>query len=312
MRTEGTSIVAALVLHAGVILVARAMPPLSSLVEQNRRPVDTIEILTLPPSVPAPEPREMPVAPEAPRPQEPQRPEPQASVEPRAVPRNPGPQAPATAEPVNPPPTPAPKTQFDQLPDEHPPGTVLGVPGLGGPAAWAMPGVIPGPSGPPPPAPTVAPAARAVPRNIATKVLNDELAKNDKALGLDLPMAGTMSSAVRTAVQSSEIPAGTQGTIECRVSPGGAVSGCRLVGSNGGSSAGWSAAVRAAGAVAGAALSGRYASGAVVTISVSITNTPPAGGKGGLQGAGASFDLANIGAHATRMVRTSHRVVAAR
>lgn len=300
----------ALAIHAGALLVARAMPPLSKLLDKDQRPIDTIEIVTLPPSVPVTEPKEAPEAPRTVEPQE-RRASPDAPVDPRVV-RAPSPQAHATAEPVNPPPTSPntpPKTQFDQLPDDRPPGTVLGVPGLGGPAAWAMPGVIT-PGGPPPPAPTVAPAARAVPRDIATKVLNDELAKNDKALGLDLPLAGSMSTAVRTAVQSSDISAGTQGTIECRVSPGGAVSGCRLVGSNGGSAAGWNAAVRAAGAVAGAALSGRYASGAVVTISVSISNTPPAGSKGGLQGAGASFDLANIGAHATRMVRTSHRVVA--
>jgi hypothetical protein len=311
VRSESVSIVVALALHVGVFAVARAMPPLSSLLQRDRRELDTIEIVELPPSKPVAVIQDAP-RPEAPRPLDPVEPRPDAHVAPRIAPEPTGPQAPTTAEPVNPPPPSATEkpTQWDHPPEDRPPG-VLGVPGLGGPAAWAMPGVLPGATGPAPPAPTVAPAARPIDRHVATRILNEELAKKDKKLGLDLPVAGSMSSAVRTAVQGSELPAGVQASIQCRVSPNGAVTGCRLVGSNGGGAAAWAQAVRAAGSVAGAALRGRYASGAVVTISVSISNTSPSGSKGGLQGAGANFDLSNIGAHTTRLVRTSHSVAAA-
>jgi hypothetical protein len=90
------------------------------------------------------------------------------------------------------------------------------------------------------------------------------------------------------------------------------VTGCKVVGNNGGSPGAWDAAARAAMGVAGAALTGQYQNGAVVTIDVSVSQGPPAGSNGGLSGAGANFDLANIGAHATRNVRATHRVVAAR
>ncbi|APR84680.1 Hypothetical protein A7982_10029 [Minicystis rosea] len=314
MRTEGTSILAALAIHAGVLLVARTMPPLSLLTERDRKKVDEIEIVDIqaPPKVEAVP--EAPPNPDAPRPPEPDRTPPEARVAARTAPAiNPGPQAATTAEPQNPPPAPSATStnKFDDLPPEQR-GGVLGVPvpGMNGPV-WSMPGVLPGPATAAP-APTVAPAPRPVDKDIAGIVIRDAMAKKDKDIGLDLPMAGSMSSAVRTAVYNTELAAGTKGSIECRVSAAGRVSGCRLVGSNGGSVGAWNQAVQAATAVAGGALSGQYASGAVVTIDISITQGPPSGSSGGLKGAGATFDVSNIGAHVTRSVRTSHRVVAAR
>ncbi|MFT3766681.1 MAG: hypothetical protein QM820_14375 [Minicystis sp.] len=314
MRTEGTSILLALAIHAGVLIVARALPPLSLLIERDRKALDTIEIVDLGPP-PKPEPMVQPEAPppDAPRPPEPDRPQPEARVAARTVPSVPGPQVPSTAEPQNPPPqTPqAPQTKFDELPDDRK-GGILGipVPGLNGPA-WAMPGVLPGPATAAP-APTVAPAPRPVDKDIAGIVIRDAMAKKDKDLGIDLVVAGSMSSAVRTAVQSTELAAGTRGSIECRVSASGRVTGCRLVGSNGGAPGAWDTAVRAASGMSGPALTGQYAGGAVVTIEVAVSQGPPSGKSGGINGAGANFDLSNIGAHATRSVRTSHRVVAAR
>lgn len=312
MRTEGYSILAALAFHAGVLLVARAMPPLSLLVERDRKPLDTIDI-ELPPSQPVEpiEAREAPVNPEAPRPTEPQ------PAEARVAARSVAPSPPTTVEPppeANPAPTSTQKkpTQFDELPPEQQGVlTVPGVPGLGAPV-WSMPGGMPIESGRPPPAPTVAPAPRVVDRHIGDKVLGDELAKKDKEIGLDLPVAGSMASAVRSAVMGTELPAGTKGSIQCRVGSNGRVSGCRVVGSNGGSSGAWSVAVSAAQSVAGAALTGQYANGAVVTIDINVSQGPPAGAKGGFTGSGASFDLSNLGAHATRQVRATHRVMAVR
>lgn len=315
MRTEGLSILAALAIHAGVFLVARAMPPLADLVARDRRPIDTIDIVELPPSQPVVAKIEE-TAPEAPRPPEAEAPRPEARPIARGeTPPTTGPRAPSNVEPPpeNTPPTPSPKptTQWDELPPEQRGGVLgaNGVPGVGGPA-WAIPGVVEGPARAPA-APTVAPAPRPVDKDIAGKVLRTELAAKDKEIGLDLPLAGTMASAARAVVASSELPAGTKGSIQCTVSPSGRVSNCRLLASNNASGA-WDGVVRAAASVAGAALPAQYASGAVVTIDLSVANTPPAGGKGGLSGAGASFDISNIGAHATRQVRVSHRVVAAR
>lgn len=315
MRTEGTSILAALAIHAGVLLVARAMPPLADLVERTRRPLDTIDIVDIEPTKPAAvaarEPAPQPDTP-APQPVEPDRASPQAEARVARV------DAPAAANTPPPDQTPEPAptqkkpTQFDELPPDQ--GGILavpGVPGIGTPV-WQVPGGMPAAGGPPPPAPTVAPAPRPIDRQAGTRILNAELAKKDKDLGLDLPVAGSMKSAVSRAVMGTDLPAGTKGSIECRVSAGGRVSGCRLVGSNGGSAGSWNAAVSAAGAIAGGPLPERYAGGAVVTIDVSIVDTPPAGSKGGFTGTGASFDISNVGAHAQRQVRAVHRVVAAR
>lgn len=318
MRTEGYSILAALAVHAGILVVARAMPPLSLLAERTRRPLDTIDIVELPPTKPVASveaAREAPIAPDVPRPKsEADRPQPEA----HAAARNVAPVPSSTAD-LPPDPNPAPSStqkkpsQFSDLPPEQ--GGVLtvpGVPGLGGPPVWSMPGGMPVTGGPPPPAPTVAPAPRPVDKDIAGIVLRGEMAKKDKDIGLDLPVAGSMKSAVQRAVMGTELPTGTKGSIVCRVSPNGRVSGCNVVGSNGGSPAAWAAALSAAQSVAGSSLSGQYANGAIVTIDVSVSQALPAGSKGGFTGSGASFDLSNLGAHATRQVRATHRVVAAR
>ena len=315
MRNEGLFILAALGIHAGVLLLGRAMPSLSEAIARVQRPIDIIEIVELPRVEPIPFEAPQEPSPDAPR-------SPDAPADPQAIARNsqptqgptpPGPAAPEPSAASTASPDARPRTQFDDLPDER--QGVLGLPGsLSGPGspAWSMPGVLTGPGSAPRPAPTVAPAARPVDRDIAGKVIRDAKASRDKDIGLDLPVAGSMASAVRTAVQGNDLAAGTRGSIECRVSANGKVSGCRLAGSNGGSPDAWGSAVRAANAISGGALSGQYANGAVVTIDVTVSNTPPAGGNGGFKGAGVDFDISNIGAHATRLVRITHRVVAAR
>jgi hypothetical protein len=313
VRNEGLFILVALGIHAGVLLVGRAMPSLADAFVQARKPLETIDIIELPRVAPVCEVPEA-VSPDAPRSPDAPSPEPSTAARNTQPSPGPGPQPSAGPEPNAPPnPDARPRTQFDDLPDER--QGVLGLPGgLTGPGspAWSMPGVLTGPGSAPRPAPTVAPAARPVDRDIAGKVIRDAMASRDKDIGLDLPVAGSMASAVRTAVQGNDLPAGTRGSIECRVSAGGKVSGCRVAGSNGGSPDAWASAVRAAHAISGGALNGQYAAGAVVTIDVSVSNTPPAGGNGGFKGAGVDFDISNIGAHATRLVRISHRVVAAR
>lgn len=302
----------ALALHAGTLLIGRAMPH-PTVASLGTRYIETIEVAVDP--LPPDEPREAPPAANV---EEPRVPEADRASQPEArlLPRDVrAPVAPSTAEPpAAQGPQPGAPQPWDALPDDRRQGGILGVPGvpgLGGPA-WAMPGVFDGPAAAPKAAPTVAPAPRPVDRDIAGVVVREAMATRDKDIGIDLPVAGTLASAVRTAVQGSNMPSGSRGSIECRVGPNGVVSGCRVLSSMGGAPDSWAAAVRAAKAVAAGGLPSRYARGAIVTVDVSVNDSPPAGSKGGFTGLGASFDLSNIGAHATRQVRISHRVVAAR
>ncbi|MBK8251114.1 MAG: hypothetical protein IPK82_00395 [Polyangiaceae bacterium] len=192
------------------------------------------------------------------------------------------------------------------------PGTGLGGLGIGGPA-WAVPGVVPDMGGPPP-APTAAPKSTVDPK-IATKVLFDAMKEKDKSLGIDLPAAGTVASSVRSAVQATDTPPESRATFEVKLSPTGQVLSVRVTSSSGGSTDVWARAAKQV----QAALSGRalgmtstYAKGAVVYVNVQSVLTLPDGTKSAItqKGAGATFDLANIGAHMQRSVRSSFSVVA--
>jgi hypothetical protein len=224
--------------------------------------------------------------------------EPQPGGEPGVVPA-PGPAATGTSEYT----TPAPMVQT---------GPMGGVPGLGGPA-WSIPGVVPD-MGRPAPAPTTAPKATVDPK-VATKVLTEAVKEKDKALGLDLPAAGTIASSVRSAVQATDTPPESRASFEVKLSPTGQVLSVRVTSMSGGSTEVW----KRAEAAVKAALSGRtlgvtaaYQKGAIVHVSVTSALTLPDGTKSAIQrkGVGATFDVANIGAHMQRVVKTSFSVVA--
>ncbi len=312
MRTEGWCILAALALHVGVVLVARGMPPLALLTDADQRELRVIDI-DLTPTAAAVE------LPEQPQPTNLEPPTPEverAGISRGAVPSGvpqgvPNPEA--TAEPnANPAPGSTPKSSFDTLPPGEDPRGVLGlqgVPGLGSPV-WGMPGVLQAP-GAAPPAPTVAPAPRQVDRDIAGQVLRDALSSRDKDMGIDLPAGGTISSAVSNAVRSSEVPNNSRGTIVCTIGPSGSLLDCKVLSMTSGTSDQWNRAAQAAqAALAGVALglTGAYAKGAIVTLNVTSSDSPPAGSKGGFTGTGASFDVSNIGAHNTRKVRAAYSV----
>lgn len=221
--------------------------------------------------------------------------EPQPDVQPA-----PGPAPTGTSEYT----TPAPMVQTG-------PGTGLPGLGVGGPA-WSMPGVIPD-MGRPAPAPTTAPKATVDPQ-IATKVLTDVMKEKDKALGLDLPAAGTVASSVASAVRSTNTPSEGRASFEVKLSPTGQVLSVRVTSSTGGSAGDWAAAAAAVKAsLAGRALgmTAAYAKGAMIYINVTSALTLPDGSKSAIKrdGAGATFDVANIGAHRQRVVKRSYSVV---
>jgi len=315
VRTEGLSILAALALHVGVVLVARGMPPLTLLSSADRQDLRVIDI-----DIPATPAVEMQV-PQLPQNLEPPTPRPDDHTPVgRGGSAYPGPQAlpnpESTAEPsANPAPASTEKPRFDALPSDDPRGVLglQGVPGLGSPV-WGMPGVLQAP-GAAPPAPTVAPAPRQVDRDIAGQVIREALTTRDKDMGIDQVAGGSVASAVRVAVQGSDVPLVAHGRIECRIGAAGNVIGCRAVSMNGGDADQWNRAAQAAqAALAGRALTltGDFTNGATVTVDVTSNNQPPAGSKGGFSGTGASFDISNIGGHNTRHVRTSFSVSAAR
>lgn len=255
---------------------------------------------------------ESPRTTEAPLPRAEQRPAAVSNIDPGPVPTGapsieptgapdvqpaPGPAATGTSEYT----TPAPMVQTG-------PGT--GLPGLGGPA-WSMPGVIPD-MGRPAPAPTTSPRATFDPQR-ATKVLTDVLKEKDKEIGLDLPAAGTVASTVASVVRSTNTPTEGRATFEVKLSPTGQVLSVRVTSSTGGSAGDWAAAAAAVKAsLAGRALgmTAAYAKGAMIHINVTSALTLPDGSKSAItqKGAGATFDVSNIGAHMQRVVKRSYSV----
>jgi len=187
----------------------------------------------------------------------------------------------------------------------------LGSPfGFGAGPIYAAPGMMPLVEGPAP-APTAAPK-RAVDRDIATKVLAGAQKARDKALGLDLPAAGTVAAAVKSATYSSAVGGTAAATIAVVLGPSGAVRTVRVAGAQGGSAAAWAAvasATRAALAGRALAMTGAYKSGALVVVHVQSRMQSPSGKKvdsdGPSLGTSFTFDVADIGARPKRMVTTS-------
>jgi hypothetical protein len=311
-------LLAATALHAGVLLVAYAMPPLALKPSALRdlQPIDIDLQQALVEEVrqmPAPVPEDV-----EPTQRPPDERTPETHIANRTAPTPNGPRPTTTAEPAAENPAPAPtarKPDWDELPAERR-GVlgVPGVPGLSGPGVWALPGVLPSGTPAAAPAPTVAPAPRPVDPDIAGKVVRDVMSKKDKKLGLDSPAAGTVAASVATAIRGSDVPNVARGTIEFRIGPNGQVLGVKVISMSGGTADQWQrAAQAAAAAVAGRlVMTGEYAKGMTVSVDVTSNVAPPAGSNGGFTGSGANFDLSNIGAHATRNVRSSFRVMAAR
>lgn len=317
--TEARFFLIAVGLHAALPVMAFVAP--SPAAEEAPRPIEVaIEIDVEATKPPPPEPTPVAAARVEPSPSE-------EIARPNELPRerpvtgviepSPAPTGVVTAEPsaTNAPVVPVAPTgtsEYDGPPPSVPNGPITGLPGIGSPA-WSIPGVVPD-MGTAAAAPTAAPKAT-VDAQIATKVLNQAIKEKDKALGLDLPGAGTIASAVRSVVASSSVPSESRATVEVRLSPTGQVLSARVTSSNGGSADAWAGVAKSVQAsLAGKALLGKsgFEKGAIVYVSVTSSLTLPDGTKSSIErdGAGAKFDVANIGAHMQRVVKVSHSVVA--
>jgi hypothetical protein len=306
-------------LHAALPVMAFVAP--SRPVEHSPAPIEVAIEVEVEPTQPPPAPVAAAVREETPRtaeaPVREETPRSERPFVPGLIEPGPAPTGAASVEPQTPPAPSVPVAPTGTSEWSGPPPAVVtgpagGLPGIG-PNAWNIPNVLPE-MGKPAAAPTVAPKATVDPQ-IATKVLNDAMKEKDKGLGLDLPGAGTIASAVRTAVQGSALPSESSGTFEVRISPTGQVTGVRVTSSNGGTADMWAATAKIVAAMSSGKafmMKSNLAKGAVVYITMKSTLTLPDGTKSVIerQGAGATFDVANIGAHLQRSVRTSISVVA--
>lgn len=327
MRTSELScLLAAGLIHAAIPVVARVVPRVEQplVADSAFRSDDTIEIEVppLPPEaqrVPEPEAhaaldtgrlrRVDPLVPET-------RPSPSPSLSEVPGPPDSMPSASPSAEPAPPGSARPSQDSFDSLPEEE--GQGFGLPPSlgGGGRAWTMPGLAHSGGGGAP-APTAPPPPRPVDRDVAGTLLRREMQSQDKAKGIDLPAAGTVASTVGSVVRELETPPVSRATFEVRLGPSGQVLGVRVVSSNAGTADVWA---RVASAVAARLkgrqlrMTGNYAAGATVYVDMTSLMQMPSGAQGGPQftGTGATFDLSDIGANGTRVVRTGFRVVPAK
>jgi hypothetical protein len=284
----------------------------------------TIEIETL--SLPAME-RDRPMDRSVPGESEP-RPEERPEIDPRRrreVPEGtilePGPVEPGPVEPgpVEPgavvvgPST----SEYDTVPEGEP-GTGL-APGVGGRPVYTIPGAV-AEAPRSAPAPTVAPPARTVPRDIASRVMGEAMRENDRKLGLDFPAGNTVASIVADAIRASSTPHTAKATFEVRLGPGGRLLSVRWLNSTAGTAGEWAQVT----SMVTSRLSGRefhmpvaYAAGAIVLIgAVSRLQMPDGSATGGPSlgrdgpppssvGGSMSFDVSNLGARPKRIVKAS-------
>ncbi len=313
-RAEWTFLAVAVVLHVGALGAARTFPGLNplSLERPLAEPIE-VELPDLPAATLRPRESALPNTEATPRStDDPQRP-------PDASPRNPGAQRPDSA--VN-------SEPASGNPDATDPGPQMtanggdsdwGAPGDG---PWTAPGLGKGAPiyntagmmadmGKAPAAPTAAPKAAAIDPRLPSDLINDAILKKDHELGLDLPAAGTVASALRSATLGSEAPGDARAQFVVSLGPGGKVLGVKFVSASAGSADTWARIAQAAKASLSAqklALTERYAKGANITVNVLSKMQMPSGAKvdGGIElSLTQHFDVADIGAKPVRVVSAS-------
>lgn len=317
MRTrEARFLVAAALLHTAIPVLARVAPePTRVMVARSSNADEEIFVELDPEALRRPtdqRPEEQPEAVARAEVRERERREARRAVNPEAPVAEEPAEEPAEA-PVEPAPAPAPAPTDDY--GGPPPAEPITAPGLGGTPVWTIPGVLPR-QGLPPPAPTAAPARADTPTDKAGQLLRQAMSAKDKSLGLDLPAAGTVATAVAEAVRASDTPHTARATFEVRLSGSGQVLGARMVSATAGGAELWARVASAAMArLSGKALAmtAAFSKGARVYVSVVSSVRLPSGASSSgpkLQGAGFGFDVSDIGAHATRVVSSSFKVVA--
>ncbi|MFO0759042.1 MAG: hypothetical protein U0359_21300 [Byssovorax sp.] len=332
MRTESISLLAAIAFHGAAVLIAphfidpHALDRFVASRQIQTIDIDLSALKSVPPALPPTEVTPPPaVAPGEQAPAGEARvaralPPPGAQIP--SGPVEPGTPSPdATATPgagVGPSAPPGPGgDHYDPLAADNGSGVLTAPPGLGGAPIYTMPGMmadLPRAA----PAPTEAPKPRQVDKDMGGIVVRQEMAKNDKAKGIDLPAAGTVNSAAKRAVEAAvDAPDTAKVSFVVRLGPGGKVLGVQVTGFSAGSAGVWDQVARAI----QAALAGRnleltdaYEKGALVYVDVTSAFALPSGSTSSVQHkeSGISFDTSDIGARKHRQVRASFRTVAAR
>ncbi|NUP10989.1 MAG: hypothetical protein HOW73_33500 [Polyangiaceae bacterium] len=207
-------------------------------------------------------------------------------------------------------------------------GVVTG-PGTPGEEDWTGPpgGPGTGPGGPPgisplaaaialnnaaaPAAPTEAPKAKKADRDSANRVIKDELRKKDKALGLDLPAAGTIASMIKAQMQGSDAPGDAKASFQVVLGPSGNVQAVKVLSFAGGAASTYEGIARNVKAALSARklnLTEDYKKGAIVVVNAQSKMQMPSGAE---VGAGLKFslkqefDVADIGASPVRVVKVN-------
>ncbi len=185
--------------------------------------------------------------------------------------------------------------------DTDGPGGIPGVPGTG--PLWTRPGMIPRTGPKSAAAPTQAPK-RKYNKQAATDALDEGIRAKDRKLGLDLPAASAIASAIRNAVRSADTPYTCAGSFSVALNPQGRVTAVNLLGFTGGDSVTWQHVRKSALATLRSRtfpMRASYAKGATISVSVRSQKKMPGGGTS-RSGATLSFDVTDIGAKPTRVV----------
>ena len=181
------------------------------------------------------------------------------------------------------------------------------VDGPGGPGTgplWARPGMVPGEGTGRPGAPTRTPQRKHDP-HAGTKALREAMLKEDRKLGLDLPAVGAIAGVIRDAVRASETPYECTASLTVTLSGSGNVTSVSLNSFSGGSPGVWQTVRRTVLAQLKARsflMKSAYAKGAIIGYGINSAKKSPGGGTG-RDGLTLKFDVADIGARATRSVR---------
>ncbi len=175
------------------------------------------------------------------------------------------------------PPVPAGEPGEDPGWSARPAGGDLPLPSLGGEPLWLSLGGLETVA---PPAPTRAPSPP-IDRRAATRAISGTMQARDRELGLDIPAAGAVASALATSVRGTPAPHGARATFEVRLGADGNLLSARWMSASKGDPRDWESAVaEAKKALVGRALPMGDAGalrGALIRVHVTTVHQLPSG-----------------------------------